>query len=179
MQPGPSEESLASRIRSLRLVAFDFDGVFTDNMVYTFEDGREAVRCYRGDGIGVQALQQAGIATVIISSERNPVVAARSRKLGMRCMQGVANKRSALESLARELHLSFNQIAFVGNDTNDLECLRCVGLPIVTRDAHREVVATAIYQTTACGGQGAVREVCDLFVRVLASDATDFHQSSL
>jgi YrbI family 3-deoxy-D-manno-octulosonate 8-phosphate phosphatase len=170
MKPGDADATLTSRARCLKLVAFDFDGVFTDNMVYTFEDGTEAVRCFRGDGIGVQGLQQAGIATVIISSEKNPVVAARSRKLGMRCVQGVADKRSALESLAHELHLSFNQIAFVGNDVNDLGCLSCVGLPIVVRDAHPDLIATALYQTRACGGQGAVREICDLLVRTLAAE---------
>jgi len=162
--------SLEDRIRGVRLVAFDFDGVFTDNMVYVFEDGSEAVRCFRGDGIGLRKLEKAGIEAIIISTETNPVVAARSRKLGIRCVQGCEDKRAALESIAREKGLSLEQVAFVGNDVNDLPCLICVGLPIVVRDAHPEVIPCARYQTRARGGHGAVREVCELFERVLASE---------
>ena len=163
---GPSLEEC---IRAVRLVAFDFDGVFTDNMVYVFQDGSEAVRCFRGDGIGLRKLERMGIETIIISTETNPVVSARSRKLGIRCVQGCKDKRAALETIIQEMSLSLAQVAFVGNDVNDLPCLTCVGLPIVVQDAHPDVVPHARYQTRARGGHGAVREVCDLFERVLAS----------
>lgn len=161
--------SLEERIREIRLVVFDFDGVFTDNMVYVLEDGCEAVRCFRGDGIGLQRLEQRGIATLIISTETNPVVSARSRKLRIHCVQGCKDKRAALETSVQEMGLSLTQVAFVGNDINDLPCLMCVMLPIVVQDAHPEVIPHALYQTKARGGHGAVREVCDLFERVLAS----------
>lgn len=160
--------SLEERVRAIRLVAFDFDGVFTDNMVYVFQDGTEAVRCFRGDGIGLQALEGMGIDVVIISSETNPVVSARSRKLGVRCVQSCENKRTALEAISQEKGLSLAQVAFVGNDTNDLPSLTCVGLPIVVQDAHPDVISHALYRTRARGGHGAVREICDLFGRVLA-----------
>jgi 3-deoxy-D-manno-octulosonate 8-phosphate phosphatase (KDO 8-P phosphatase) len=161
--------SLEERIREIRLVVFDFDGVFTDNMVYVLEDGCEAVRCFRGDGIGLQRLEQRGIATLIISTETNPVVSARSQKLGVQCIQGCKDKRAALETSVQEMGLSLTQVAFVGNDINDLPCLMCVMLPIVVQDAHPEVIPHALYQTKARGGHGAVREICDLFERVLAS----------
>ncbi len=161
---------LEEHIRTVRLVAFDFDGVFTDNMVYVFQDGSEAVRCFRGDGLGLRKLERLGIATVIISTETNPVVTARSRKLGIRCVQGCEDKQVVLESIARELGLSLTQIAFVGNDVNDLPCLTSVGLPIVVRDAHPDVIPYARYQTQTSGGYGAVREICDLFERVLMSE---------
>ena len=164
-----NDTALQECIRLIRLVAFDFDGVFTDNMVYVFEDSSEAVRCFRGDGIGLRKLERAGIAIVIISTETNPVVSARSRKLGIRCIQGCADKRAALEAVVQEMGLSLAQVAFVGNDINDLPCLTCAGLPIVVQDAHPDVVPHARYQTRARGGHGAVREVCDLFERVLAS----------
>ena len=164
----PEGTSLAELVRAIRLVAFDFDGVFTDNMVYVFEDGREAVRCTRSDGIGLGKLRALGLATVIISTETNPVVTARSRKLTIRCVQSCADKRAALDELAAEMGLSLEQVAFVGNDVNDLPCLTCVGLPIVVRDAHPDVVPYALYRTGAPGGHGAVREVCDLFESVLA-----------
>ncbi len=165
----PDHVSLEERIRAIRLVAFDFDGVFTDNMVYVFQDGSEAVRCFRGDGLGLRKLERAGIATIIISTETNPVVTARSHKLKMRCIQSCEDKRATLESIIQELGLSLEQVAFVGNDINDLACLNCVGLPIVVGDAHPDVVSQARYQTKAHGGYGAVREVCDLFERVLAA----------
>ena len=93
-------DSLADLIRTIRLVAFDFDGVFTDNMVFVFEDGREAVRCTRSDGIGLSKLKSLGLEVVIISTETNPVVGARSRKLQIECVQSCADKRAALEDLA-------------------------------------------------------------------------------
>jgi 3-deoxy-D-manno-octulosonate 8-phosphate phosphatase (KDO 8-P phosphatase) len=164
------DESLRQCIRAIRLVAFDFDGVFTDNMVYVSQDGSESVRCSRFDGLGLRKLDRAGIGTIIISLETNPVVTARSRKLGIRCIQSCEDKRTALENVARDMQISLDQVAFVGNDINDLPCLTCVGLPIVVQDAHPDVLPYARYQTKTPGGHGAVREVCDLFERVLASN---------
>jgi len=162
------EKAIQELIRAVRLIAFDFDGVFTDNGVYVFEDGSEAVRCCRADGIGLQKLKQAGIEAAIISTEPNPVVTARSRKLGIRCIQDCNDKLAALEKLARDMGISLSQVAYVGNDVNDLPCLTYAGLPIVVRDAHPDVISIARYRTKAPGGHGAVREICDLFERVLA-----------
>ena len=150
-------------IRRIRLVAFDFDGVFTDNMVYVFEDGREAVRCFRSDGIGLHKLKKLGIETVIISTEANPVVSARAHKLKIRCIQDCQDKRAVLEDIAHDQGIGLGEVAFVGNDVNDLPCLECVALPIVVQDAHPDVIAHAMYRTSRPGGYGAVREVCDLF----------------
>ena len=151
----------------IRLVAFDFDGVFTDNMVYVFEDGTEAVRCFRSDGIGLHKLKKLGIETVIISTEANSVVSARAHKLKIRCIQNCQNKRAVLEDIAQEKNITLREVAFVGNDINDLPCLERVALPIVVQDAYQDVVPTALFQTKRPGGRGAVREVCDLFERVL------------
>ena len=166
-EPGVLVDAVRSRMPTIRLAAFDFDGVLTDNMVYVLQDGSEAVRCYRGDGIGLRELEQLGIACVIISTETNPVVQARSRKLSVRCVQGVADKRAALQIILDELGLTFAEAAFVGNDVNDLPCLARVGLPIVVQDAHAAVRPYGLYQTSAPGGHGAVREVGDLFAAVL------------
>ena len=154
-------------IGRIRLVAFDFDGVFTDNTVYVFEDGSEAVRCFRSDGIGLHKLKKLGIETVIISTEANPVVSARAHKLKIRCIQNCQNKRAVLEDIAQENNITLREVAFVGNDVNDLPCLECVALPIVVQDAYQDVVPTALFQTKRPGGHGAVREICDLFERVL------------
>ena len=168
-----SQEKIASNIKeiieNIRLIAFDFDGVFTDNMVYVLQDGTEAVRCFRSDGRGLQKLEQLGIETVIISTETNPVVSARARKLKIRCIQNCRDKRAALEDIAKELGISLAEVAFVGNDINDLPCLTCVGLPIVVQDAHPDVIDHAAYRTNLAGGYGAVREVCDLFAQSLSA----------
>ena len=153
----------------IKLVAFDFDGVFTDNSVYVAQDGSETVRCYRGDGIGLSKLKRMGIETVVISSEVNPVVKARSRKLGIRCVHGCEDKVNALKNILTQLNLTMKQTAFVGNDINDLECLKVVYLPIIVHDAHPEIHSFAKYRTVTSGGYGAVREICDLFEHVLTT----------
>ena len=171
MKPADSEKIdaiLQETIQKVRLVAFDFDGVFTDNMVYVLQDGSEAVRCNRSDGIGLQKLTKLGIETVIISTEANRVVSARAQKLKIRCFQNCEDKRQKLKKVAHELGISLEEIAFVGNDINDQACLKHVGLPIVVKDAHPDVVSMAHYQTKNLGGHGAVREICDLFEQVLA-----------
>ncbi len=164
------DPSLAERIRGVRLVVFDFDGVFTDNAVYVSQDGAESVRCWRGDGFGLRKLEAMRVAAIVLSTETNPVVQARCQKLAVPCLSGVKDKRAALEAIRREMGLELEQVAFVGNDVNDLECLACVGLPIVVEDAHPDVVSAARYRTAAPGGRGAVREVCDLFERVRGPD---------
>jgi len=166
--PAEIDSILQEVIRKIRLVAFDFDGVFTDNMVYVLQDGSEAVRCSRSDGIGLQKLKKLGIETVIISTESNPVVSARARKLKIRCLQDCQDKRTALEKVAQESGIALDEVAFVGNDVNDRACLVNVGLPIIVHDAHQDVVSIARYRTKARGGYGAVREICDLFEQTLA-----------
>lgn len=155
------------RILAIRLVAFDFDGVFTDNAVYVFEDGSEAVRCFRGDGLGLQKLEQNGIKTIVISTETGRIVSVRCKKLGIRCIQSCDNKLEALETVAKENGLSLTQVAYVGNDLNDLPCLKCAGLSMVVKDAHPDVLPYAHYQTKTLGGCGAIREICDMFENVL------------
>jgi 3-deoxy-D-manno-octulosonate 8-phosphate phosphatase (KDO 8-P phosphatase) len=155
--------ALESIICGIKLIAFDFDGVFTDNSVYVCENGTESVRCWRGDGLGLRKLDKISVDTIIISTETNPVVSARSQKLGIRCIQSCEDKLTALNNVAQELSISFEQTAFVGNDINDLPCLKAVALPIVVQDAHHDVIACAKYITRRRGGQGAVREICDIF----------------
>ncbi len=160
---GPTD-GLTAALARVRLVVFDFDGVFTDNTVYVSEHGTESVRCWRSDGLGLAKLKDAGVHTAIVSTETNPVVTARSRKLGMRCIQSCVDKVAAVRGLADEHGVPLADVAFVGNDINDLGCLRCVGLPIVVQDAHPDVLDAAAYRTAARGGRGAVREVCDAIV---------------
>jgi len=160
----PVPPGVAADLVAVRLVVFDFDGVFTDNTVYVSEDGTETVRCWRGDGLGLQALQRLGVGVLILSTEVNPVVSVRGRKLKVECVQGCDDKRTRLESIVRERGLTLDQVAYVGNDINDLGCLEAVGVPVVVFDAHPSVLAAARLRTVRPGGHGAVREVCDLLV---------------
>jgi len=153
-------------LRALRCAAFDFDGVFTDNAVYVSETGQETVRCTRADGIGLERLRSLGIHLVVVSTEVNPVVSARCRKLKMPCLQGCEDKVAALASFLKELHIPMIETSFLGNDVNDSDLLRKVGFPAVVADASPEVIALARFQTRSPGGHGAVREYCDLVWRV-------------
>jgi N-acylneuraminate cytidylyltransferase len=125
------------------------------------QSGEEAVACHRGDGWGIARLREAGVPVVVISTETNPVVAARCRKLGIDCTDACDDKVAALTSIAAKLGVGPNEVAYVGNDVNDLACLRWVGLPIAVADAEPEVRAAARLVTTRPGGSGAVREVVD------------------
>ena len=159
-----------AQLASLQLVAFDFDGVFTDNMVYLNEEGIESVRCWRSDGLGLSRLKSVGINMVIISTEVNPVVTARAKKLNIPCRQGVEDKAQAIISICKEFEVDIKRTAFVGNDINDIAAFELVGLPIAVYDAHPEVLPYISYQTKAMGGRGAVREVCDLIFMSRASN---------
>lgn len=156
-------------VMGVKLVVFDFDGVFTDNAVYVSQSGEEMVRCWRGDGIGIQRLKKHGIDVVVISTESNDVVKVRCAKLGIQCITGSRRKLSTLQQVAGEKRVQMSDIAFVGNDINDMECLKAVGMPIVVHDAHPDVKSTLpsmgkVLVTSAAGGYGAVREVCDYLV---------------
>ena len=153
-------------IKKIRLIAFDFDGVFTDNKVFVFQDGTEAVACYRGDGIGLNKLKEMDIHIRIISSEVNQVVLKRAEKLNIEAINNVSDKKSALVKVIEKLKITKDQVAFVGNDINDLKCMNFVGLPITVNDAHPDILNHALYKTSNNGGAGAVREICDLFENV-------------
>lgn len=155
---------LPGELSAIRLLVLDFDGVLTDNRVAVSEDGRESVVCHRGDGWGIARLREAGMEVMVLSTETNGVVAARSRKLSIPCIHGCGDKLAALQDVAGERGLSAEEIAFVGNDVNDLACLRWVGAPIVVVDAEREALAVARWVTSRRGGYGAVREVADWFL---------------
>jgi YrbI family 3-deoxy-D-manno-octulosonate 8-phosphate phosphatase len=165
----PLRSAPAAELRAVRFVAFDFDGVFTDDAVYVAQDGTELVRCWRGDGLGLRKLERLGIGLAILSTEVNPVVGLRATKMRIRCLQGLENKRSSLDALAAESGLTLDQFAFVGNDINDLVCFTGVGLPIGVRNAHADVRGCVRYLTDTPGGYGAVREICDLFERAFAA----------
>ena len=147
-------------------VITDFDGVHTDDRVLVSEDGTEFVTVNRSDGMGVSQLVTAGIPVLILSTERNRVVAARARKLGVEVLHGVDDKAAALADWAAAAGIPLARIAYLGNDVNDLGCLELVGWPVATPGAHPLVRAAARVVLDRAGGDGAVRELAE---RVLAA----------
>jgi YrbI family 3-deoxy-D-manno-octulosonate 8-phosphate phosphatase len=144
----------------------DFDGVHTDDSVLVGQDGAEFVAVDRGDGMGIALLRAAGVPTLILSTETNPVVSARAHKLGVDVRQGLADKASVLRAWAAERDLDLDRVAYLGNDVNDLDCLALVGWPLAVPDAHPRVLAAARVVLGSAGGRGAVREAAE---RILAA----------
>jgi YrbI family 3-deoxy-D-manno-octulosonate 8-phosphate phosphatase len=145
-------------LERVRLAIFDFDGVFTDNRVWVNERGEEALAFSRSDGLGLRRLDEVGVQYLIVSLERNPIVGARAAKLGASCVQGVDDKLSLVRERAEG---SLDDVAYLGNDVNDADCLRAVGLPVVPADAWPEVKPLARWVLERPGGHGCVREFCD------------------
>jgi N-acylneuraminate cytidylyltransferase len=152
---------MALRGAGIGLAVFDFDGVLTDNRVLVSADGLEAVYCNRSDGWAFGRLKAAGIPAVILSTEENPVVSARGKKLSVPVVQAVADKGRAVEDVAREQGVALSNTLFVGNDLNDLPAMRKVGWPVAVADAHETVRARARIVLGRGGGEGIVAEVAD------------------
>ncbi|WP_327085168.1 N-acetylneuraminate synthase family protein [Nonomuraea sp. NBC_01738] len=142
-------------------VITDFDGVHTDDRAYVDSEGREMVLVSRSDGMGIALLRQSGVKLLVMSTEHNPVVAARARKLGVPVLQGLAEKRTVLRDWLSIEGLDPARVAYVGNDVNDLGPMSLVGWPVAVPDAHPKVRAAARVVLTRAGGAGAVRELCD------------------
>lgn len=150
MRPGPGD---------VDAVVLDFDGTQTDDTVQIDAEGRERVSVHRGDGLGIAALRDAGIPLLILSTEQNPVVTARARKLRIPVLHGVDRKDEALKQWCDEQGVDPARVLYAGNDANDLPCFALVSWPVAVASAHEPVRRAARAVTTAPGGRGAVREI--------------------
>ena len=150
----------------VKLLVLDFDGVVTDNRVWTDEKGREVVAAYRSDSLIMHSMKKVGIGVVILSSETNAVVTARARKMGVDSIHGVGldDKAGVLRTLLKERGIDPSQVVYIGNDINDLPCFDVVGWAVAVADAMPTVLSAADYVTANAGGHGAVREICDLIL---------------
>lgn len=161
---GPSETT-SSIPSGLKALVMDFDGVFTDDRVLVDQDGREAVFASRSDGMGLGRLRKLnGIRLLILSKEPNPVVSARGRKLDIEVRQGIDDKLPELDRWLAQHGIARAEAAYMGNDVNDLDCMRAVGFPIAPADARPEAIAVARHVTAANGGRGALREICEALI---------------
>jgi YrbI family 3-deoxy-D-manno-octulosonate 8-phosphate phosphatase len=155
---GPEAPALPTR-DDVDAVVLDFDGTQTDDTVLVDSEGREAVTVHRGDGLGIAALRDNGLPVLILSTETNPVVAARARKLKVPVLHGIDRKDLALKQWCEEQGIAPERVLYVGNDVNDLGCFALVGWPTAVANAHDIVKDAARSVTATPGGRGAIREI--------------------
>ena len=161
----------AQRARRIRLLILDVDGVLTDGGLYFGPRGEEWKRFHAHDGAGIKAVQRAGIAVALVSGRSSAAVERRAAELEIKyVVQGADDKGAVLESLQAQAALSRQAVAAVGDDVGDLPMLQRAGLAVAVASARPEVKAAAHWITAAGGGQGAVREICDLLLTVVQAD---------
>jgi len=155
-----------TRAAKIRLMIFDVDGILTDGSLHFGADG-EALKTFNVlDGQGIRLLQNAGIATAIISARQSPIVARRAADLGItHVRQGIHDKKTAFLRLLDELNIPADECGFIGDDVIDLPVLTRVGFAASVPNGHAEVRQRVHHVTTASGGKGAAREVCDFILR--------------
>lgn len=150
----------------IKAVIFDFDGVMTDNKVYVSETGNEMVLCDRGDGMGISQLKNAGFKVAVMSTETNSVVTARCNKLGIECYQCLGHsKHEVMIDWCKSNEIELISLLYMGNDINDIECMKLAGCAIAPVDAFESVKPFAQILLKNGGGKGAVRELCDMIMK--------------
>lgn len=154
-------------LASIKLLAMDFDGVHTDGFVYVDENGCETVRCSRKDGLGLEMLKKSGIKLVVISKEKNSVVATRCNKLNIEYYQGVDNslgKKGILTSLIEREGVSIESVMYIGDDINDLDAILYAGIAITVADGHEQIKKNADIILKSKGGEHAIREIAEMIL---------------
>lgn len=159
-------EDITRRLRRIRLLVLDFDGVLTDGHVLVDRDGVESVRCSHRDGQGIGDVRRAGLLVVVISGQQSSYVAARCQKMDIPFFYGIADKVRCLREYLVSLNssISLDEVCFVGDDRGDLPLLRIVGVPCTVADGVTECHQLAVVVTQRKGGDHAVREICDLIL---------------
>ena len=161
-----SKTSSFSRLKHIRLFATDVDGVLTDAGMYYSESGEELKKFNTRDGMGIKLLQKAGLITAFVTQERTKLVARRGEKLMIpEVHQGVMDKLSVVREMAERHGLSMDQVAYMGDDINDLSTLKAVGFSATPADGLPQVLAAVDYVCTKKGGEGAVREIVEMILQ--------------
>ena len=162
MNEPPEAADLEDRLRVIRLLLLDVDGVLTDGMVTWDNNGIEQKAFHIRDGLGIKLWAKSGGLTGIVTGRSSHVVAVRAGELGIGIVrQGVSDKRAAAEAILAEHGLGWNEAAFLGDDLPDLACVVACGVGVAVADACRELREAAYIVTIAGGGRGAVREVIE------------------
>ena len=139
----------------------DFGGVLTDNKVFVDQFGRESVVCDRADGLAFDVLRKLNIPVTILSTEANPVVSVRAKKLKIACVQGISDKAETLLEFVKRNKYDFENILYVGNDVNDLLAMKLCGYRVCPADSHPEILSLANFPLETRGGSGVFREIVE------------------
>lgn len=158
---------LIAKVKALKLLILDVDGVLTDGRLFFDQNGVEYKCFHARDGHGLKLLKQSGVDVAVISGRKSNSVSLRMQSLGIEHVyQGHENKRQAFKDLITQLQLSPDQVAHVGDDVLDLPIMTQVGFAVAVADANFAVKSHADWCTETPGGLGAVREICDLILQV-------------
>ena len=150
---------------NIKLIVYDFDGVMTDNKVYIDQKGNEIVQVNRSDGLAIGEIKKIQINQIIISTEKNPVVSVRAKKLGITCLQEIKNKEDSLRKYCQENDFALKNVAFVGNDINDLDAMSIVAYSFCPSDAYQSVKDISTFILDSKGGNGVIREIYDFLIK--------------
>ena len=155
---------------TVKMIICDFDGVVTDNLVITDQDGRESVTASRSDSMHIKKLREMGVEVMILSSEPNPVVLARAKKMGVEAIHnvGMQDKGRVMREVLAQKNVKAQNVVYVGNDLNDLPCFEIAGWSVAVADAYPEVIRAADHVLTKTGGHGAIRELCEIVLKQLS-----------
>ena len=169
----PGATALLSRARRVKLLAVDVDGVLTDGGMYYGPTGEMLKKFNTRDAMGLELVRAAGVGVAVISGEDSPIVVRRAEKMRVSdVFCGIRDKLACLDALLEQRGLRREEVAYIGDDVNDLPVLEAVGLAVAVADAVSRVRSACHYVTARRGGEGAVREVCELLLaaRQVADD---------
>lgn len=168
VSPGNPRRPMPERVK---MILCDFDGVVTDNLVLTDENGKETVSASRSDSMHIKTLREKGVEVMILSSEPNPVVKARAEKMGVEAIHGIGmqDKGRVMREVLDQKRVQAGEVIYIGNDLNDLPCFEIAGWAVAVADAYPEVLRAADHVLTKPGGRGAVRELCELILKNISA----------
>ncbi len=154
------------RLRDIKLLLLDVDGVMTDGSII-YNDGGEEIKvfCVR-DGLGIRMLMESGINVGIVTGRRSEALYHRCKNLHIQLIfDGVSDKAAALDKITEKTGIKDHEIAYIGDDLPDIPIMIKVGIPVAVADAHENVIEIAHMVTSAKGGAGAIREVCEAMIK--------------
>lgn len=160
------KNTLLQKARRVKLAVTDIDGVWTDSCIYYSGQGEEMKKFSVYDGMAVEILRSHNIETAIITSESSDIVSRRAEKLKIKdVVLGSKNKVNDLEEILKIKKISFDEVAYIGDDVNDISVLEKVGLAVLASNSPIKGSLSVDYVTKRCGGQGAFREMADIIVQ--------------
>lgn len=170
-------KDILDKAAKIKLLVFDVDGVLTDGRLIVGDDGQEYKSFFSKDGLGIKMLLKTGVEVAVITARTSKVVIHRMENLGIEHIyQGQQEKLPAFESILKELNISAEEAAYVGDDVIDLPVMLRAGLAITVQDAHPLAKQHAHWQTPQPGGQGAARDVCELIMQAQGTLEAQFEQ---